>query len=156
MATTIKDFFTKEIQSVRDFYVKDLESMSHEQLGKAGGGSSRTPYDFTYETIFVNKRVAQRLRGETPATVADDDGWMTAPTEFRDKEKAVNGFRDSMDDILKALGSADDSKMLETIETPAGERTLMNFAYFACIHNMYHDAQLNYLQAIHGDDKVHW
>ena len=154
--TGIKEFFAKKIEGVRDSYVKDLESMSTDMLCKGGGGASRTPYDFTFEAVFVNKRIAQRLRGETPAPMGDDNGWMTAPSEFCNKEEATKAFKNSMDEILAALGKVDESKMLEPVMTPGGESSMMNFAYFACLHNEYHDAQLNYLQAMSGDDKVHW
>src|SRR5579885_755646 len=140
----IKEFFTKKIEGVRDSYVKDLEAMDSALLDRKRGGSSRSPYDFTYEAVFVNKRIAQRLRGETPEAVSGDEGWMTAPADFKHKEKAVNAFRESMDEILAALSAAEESKMMDPVTTPGGESSLMNFAYFACIHNSYHDAQLNY------------
>jgi hypothetical protein len=81
---------------------------------------------------------------------------MKAPADFCEKEKAVKAFKDSMDEIIAALNKADESKMLDPIMLPSGETSLMNLAYFTCMHNSYHDAQLNYLQAIHGDEKVHW
>lgn len=151
-----KEFFAKKLESVRDAYLKDLEAMSPEQLSRSVGGTARTPYDFTYETIFVNKRVSKRLRGETPEPMGDDDGWMKAPTEFCYKDKAVLEFRDSMDEIIAALHKIDESKLLDPITLPSGETSFMNLAYFACIHNTYHDAQLNYVQALHGDDSMHW
>jgi len=157
MPSSAKELFVKEIESVRDSYLKDLEAMSPEQLGKSPGGSARTPYDFTFEAVFVNDRIATRLRGETPSPVANDDTWITAPADFCDKQKAINGFRDSMNKIIDAFTKADESKLLDPIMMANGSETcLLKLAYFACMHNSYHDAQLNYLQALSGDDKVHW
>jgi len=152
----MKEFFGKQIESARDLYLKDLEAMSQEDLGKSAGGAARKPFDFTYETVFVNRRVAKRMRGETPEPIAGDDGWMTAPAEFCDKAKAIAEFRDSMDQILAAWSSVDEAKIFDPIAMPSGDSSLAYFAHFACIHSSYHDAQLNYHQAIHGDDKMHW
>jgi len=154
--TSMKEFFQKKIESARDLYIKDLESMSQEDLGKSAGGAARTPFDFTFETVFVNKRISTRMRGETPEAMSGDDGWMTAPTEFCDKAKAVAQFKDSMDEILTSWSKVDEAKLLEPIALPSGETSLANLALFACVHNSYHDAQLNLIQAINGDDKIHW
>lgn len=153
---SLKEFFKKRIESTRDDYVKDLEAMSQDDLAKTPGGASRTPFDFTYEVVFVNGRIAKRLRGETPEPMSGDDGWIKAPADFCQKDKAVGAFRKSMDDILASWDTTEESKMLDPITLPSGETSLVGLAHFACIHNAYHDAQLNYHQAIHGDDKVHW
>ncbi len=153
---SVKAFYKKQIESVRDLYVKDLDAMSQEDLGKVPGGAARTPFDFTYETMFVNGRITKRLKGETPDPMSGDDGWMKAPAEFCQKERAVAEFKDSMDAILAAWDTIDESKAFDTIVLPTSETSLAGLAHFACVHNAYHDAQLNYHQAIHGDDKMHW
>ena len=155
--TSIKEFFAKKIESARDAYASDLDAMTPEQLAKNAGGNTRTPYDFTYECIVVNGRIAMRLRGETPPPMNfEDDEYIMATPEFCQKEKAIAGFRASMDEIIEALKKVDDAKLFDPIQTPGGETSFVNLAFFTCIHNSYHDAQLNYLQAMSGDKKVHW
>jgi hypothetical protein len=117
--TSVKEFFQKKIEGARDLYLKDLEAMSQEDLGKSAGGAARTPFDFTYETVFVNGRISTRMRGETPAAVSGDDGWMKAPADFCDKVRAVAQFKSSMDEILTAWSKVDEGKLLDPIALPS-------------------------------------
>lgn len=156
-AQDVKDYFRKQIADAQSDYVKDLEALSHEQLASTPGGSARSPYDFTFEVVFVNRRIAQRLRGETPAPASNDDGWMKAPETFRDKETAKKEFSETMEEILRAWDKLDPAKLQTPIKLPNGNETsAIDMASLAARHAAYHDAQLNYLQAIQGDEKVHW
>ena len=155
--TAVKEFLSKKLGSVKEAYASDLDAMTHEQLGANAGGSTRTPYDFTYECIIVNQRISMRLRSEVPPPMNfEDDEYIMAPAEFREKSKAIAEFKASMEEISQAFDKTDNSKLFDPIQTPGGETSFVNLAYFACIHNSYHDAQLNYLQAMSGDKKVHW
>jgi hypothetical protein len=37
-----------------------------------------------------------------------------------------------------------------------GQTPIYELVFFAAMHNMYHDAQLNYVQQLYGDMDVHW
>jgi hypothetical protein len=153
----VKDYFRKQIADAQNDYVKDLDALSEEQLASTPGGAARSPYDFTFELVFVNRRIAQRLRGETPAPASNDDGWMKAPESFRSKETAKKEVAETMDEILKAWDNLDPANLQTPIKLPNGNETsAIDMASLAARHAGYHDAQLNYLQAMHGDEKVHW
>ena len=152
----IKDFIREQIVSAKSDYAKDLEAMTHEQLGTRPKGSARSPYDFTFEVVFVNKRIAKRLRGETPEPVPEDSGWMTAPDSFQNKEQAKKEMDDSMQEILDAFDKVPADDLGKTIQLPASETSAFKLGYFAAHHANYHDAQLNYIQSLNGDEKVHW
>lgn len=150
----IKAFFREQIVDEKSDYLKDLAALSHEQLASRPNELARSPYDFTYEVIYVNRRLAQRLRGETPEP-ATDDGWMKAPIEFQDKERAMNEFETSMDEVLAAWDGYD--LPLDTpIQLKSSTTNALNLGYMAAHHATYHDAQLNYLQSLNGDDQMHW
>ncbi len=153
----VKDYFRKQIADAQNDYVKDLDALSDEQLASAPGGSARTPYDFTFELVYVNRRIAQRLRGETPAPASEDGGWMKAPENFQSKEAAKKEFSETMDEILQAWDKVSPGDLQTPIKLPNGSETCaIDMAALAARHTFYHDAQLNYLQAMHGDEKVHW
>jgi hypothetical protein len=155
MSTTVKEYFKGRLESVRDSYVKDLEALKDEQMGASFAGAARIPYDFTYEVTFINHRIAKRLRGEDPGPF-QQDGWMKAPAEACHKQTCIERYKASMDDLISAFEQVPDGEMLKVITLPSGETSPMDLAYFMSMHNTYHDAQLNYIQALHGDDQMHW
>lgn len=150
----MKAFFRGKMESVRDDYLKDLDAMPHAQLAAKPGGAARSGYDFSYEVILVNRRVAARLQGKEPPPWegGPEDGWTYAPEAWQDKERIKSEFLASMDEILRAWNELTD----EQIADMSGDRSPVAMAYFACLHPAYHDAQLNYLQAMNGDSELHW
>ncbi|HRI44478.1 MAG TPA: DinB family protein [Fimbriimonadaceae bacterium] len=146
-----KAYATAQVENALKFYRADLEAIAEEDFCASPGGSARAPIDFTYEVSFVNRRLAGRLRGdEMPAM--HFEGWMMAPEDHRSKAASIADFESSMNEVLAALG--DD--VHRPIVTPDRTTTAMEMALFCALHVMYHDAQLNYFQALKGDDKMHW
>ena len=151
----VKEFIRKQIEDARDDYVKDLEALPEETLANSQGGSARTAFDFTHEVAFVNRRIAMRLRGETPPDVADE-GWIKAPAEFQTKAAAIEDLRSSMDEVLAAWDALPAEDMMKPIRLKTRQGSALEFAYMCAHHTGYHDAQLNYLQSLQGDMEVHW
>jgi hypothetical protein len=151
-----KESVTERISNASNLYVKDLEAIDEPKLGQSPGGVARSPYDFTYEVVFVNKRVAQRLRGEVPEKF-DFEGWMKAPEEFKTKSVAVKALRDSCDEVLEAWNAMPASDMDKKIVLgDNSESNPLRMANLCATHLVYHDAQLNYIQSLTGDDEMHW
>lgn len=148
----LKDYMRKSLESTRDTYLKDLEAMSPELLTASPGGSARSAMDMTYEVAFFNRRMAKRMRGE-PVEPFKFEGWMKAPADFTDPQGAL---RDSMDELIAAWDATPDAELGRVIEIPSGTTSPFDLAYFAIRHVNYHDAQLNYIQSLQGDDKMHW
>lgn len=156
MPIDVKAFLLKCLEANRDEYLTDLDAMTPEQLAASPGGVARTPYDFTFEIVFVNNRCAQRLRGETPEK-SPYDGWVTAPAEFCDKPTAMRELEASANSLIDVLRNASEDDLSKTI-TVADGRTFQLYELCShCISHMgYHDAQLNMIQAMAGDGEVHW
>jgi hypothetical protein len=155
-AAEVKTFIRKQIEDVKGDYSRDIEAMSHEQLDAKPSGKARSAYDFTYEVVFVNRRLAKRLRGETPDPMPGDGGWIVAPEDFRNKDKAKSEIEGSMQEILDAWDAFDDNHLLRPIKLAKGETNALDLGYMAAHHASYHDAQLNYVQSLQGDDQLHW
>ncbi len=145
---------TEAITGAKTRYLDDLNAMSEEQLTKCPGGCARTPADFTYEIIVINKRIAKRLRGEDPGPF-QFDGWMKAPDGYN-KQAIVKEFESTTKDIEDALNNIPDDQMLRTIQLPKDTTTPYDLVTFCASHIGYHDAQLNYLQTLHDDKEMHW
>lgn len=152
---TLKEHLTGKLEFAKKAYAGDLRAMAEEQLTTGQGGSARAPADFTYEVVSINNRISKRMRGEDPGEFKFE-GWMTAPDDFRNKETIIEQFEQSVDGVLTAFASVSEEDMFRKIETPSGETSPMDLAGFAAAHMTYHDAQLNYIQTLKGDEEMHW
>lgn len=140
--------------ALRD-YLDDLNATDEAVLASSPGGAARSPYDFTYEVAFVNRRVAARLRREDPGPW-HRESWLTAPPEFCTKAEAIKAVEQSGNDVLSGWDNWPDDSLDEKIPLPNGETTPIDMANLIARHLVYHDAQLNYCQALSGDSEVHW
>lgn len=134
-------------------YVEDLEAMSEEQLAHKQG-KSRSAYDFTYEVAVVNRAMARRIAGEEPKL--DWDGWVVAPPEMCNKQACIKELSESCDAVTAAVEARGKDGILTELTTPRGPSSPYEVASFLALHTMYHDAQLNYIQSLQGDDEMHW
>lgn len=152
----LRTHIAQRIENAKKFYVKDLESSTHEFLARSPGGKARSVYDFTYEVVKVNEMFVGRLTGETIPSGLPDEGWATAPAEFCNKETCIAAVNRTMDACLEAWNALPEEKLTTPQQGENGEFTCLGIASMVATHAMYHDAQINYLQALAGDEEVHW
>ncbi|MBX3119082.1 MAG: DinB family protein [Fimbriimonadaceae bacterium] len=156
MAIDIKAHISDRIRTAAACYAGDLAAMSEEALANSLGGVARSPYDYTYEVIFVNRRFAARIRGEEPAPFKMD-GWIMAPEEYKNRDYAVSEFNSSVQEVLDAWEALPEDQYERVIPLPHGEPTSpFKLAAHCASHITYHDGQLNYHQAALGDSDMHW
>jgi DinB superfamily len=153
--SSVKEKLSEQITSAATRYVQDLMAIPHEQLGTSPMGQARAAYDFTYECVFVNKRIAARMRGDDPGPWPFE-GWVTAPPEFKNQAMAASELTASTQLIVDAFNAIDESELHRQIETPGGHTTPIEMALMAALHLSHHDGQLNYIQSLHGDGQMHW
>jgi hypothetical protein len=135
--------------------VTDLSALPDEKITESPGGKARPAADFVYEVAVVNRRVASRLRGETPPPLPND-GWIVAPEGFRTKATLVSEIQGSMEELLAAYDGHSPDGIEDRVIMGQKEWSVFETAVFIARHMNYHDAQLNYLQAFYGDLEVHW
>ena len=152
---TVKAYITKQLEFGRDAYLKDLAVMSEADLVGGMGGEERKGIDFSYEVALVNRRFACRIRGQEPEPWPEGD-WVTAPADQKTKDAVIAGVRDSMNDLIKAWSEIPAKDMNKVIPVPSGETSPLDLVFSCCWHTGYHDAQLNYIQELKGDLKMHW
>ena len=129
--------------------------MDEPTLLSSPGGVARVPIDFTYEVVVVNRRVLARLKNEDPGPF-DSSGWMVAPEDFRNKRAAIDGIRESTNAVLEAWDALPEGDINKSIPLESGETTALKAASMCATHLVYHDAQLNFVQSLAGDDEMHW
>ena len=150
------DAAIKGMENAAKFYANDLEALTEEQILTSPGGTARKAIDFTYEVAFLNHQFAARLCGEEPIPSPDGDDWMTAPTELQTKEAIAAYLADGCAKVISAAQAIPEAEIGKMVGTPGRERPAYALVNFAAMHTMYHDAQLNYIQSLSGDDKMHW
>lgn len=145
----------KGIRQAAARYADDLRAMEDSVLRASPGGAARSPYDFTYEVVFVNRRIAARMRNEDPGP-SPFEGWIVAPPEFCEKERAIAEVLDSAEELAEAWLAVSPDAIETVTPLPQGEFTPIFGATLCERHMHYHDAQLNLIQAMGGDGDVHW
>ena len=143
------------LSSVRDFFQKDLNALTADQLGTTQGGCSRCAYDLAYEiTGFLG--VLSTLLETGKSEFNPPQGWVRAPQDFHNKEKAVEAVSNAFDHLIEALKGYKGDFLEDKFPFIFGDMNPLTIANFAVSHVMYHSGQLNYIQTIHGDDEFHW
>ncbi len=146
----------KGIEQATSFYNRDLDALTEEQILGSAGGCARKPVDFTYEVGELNLRVASRLRDIEPPPAKDWDGWVVAPAEMQSKAAIMEFMRNASEELLAAAKSVSEEQSGKLVGTPGREQPAFGLANFAAMHTMYHDAQLNIIQSLNGDNEMHW
>jgi hypothetical protein len=152
----LKEFLKDRVIQASGFYVQDLEALTHDQLDKSPGGKARSGYDFTHEVIVVNNRIATQLKGEDAGPWPFGEDWAVCPDADRTKETAIQQIKDSTDAIVAAMEQVPEDKFNEKFKLGERETSYSGMVGLAGMHMMYHAAQLNYIQSLAGDLKVHW
>jgi len=147
----LRSYVAEQIQQATTMFGADLEAMTDEVLAFAPAGA-RTPLDLAYECAFLLRRMANRLREEPVEPFPWGDGWATAPADLNSRVAAIANLQSASRELLDSLG--DDLNRLVT--TSAGQEKAYAVALFGAVHTIYHDGQLNYIQATHGDLAMHW
>ena len=130
--------------------------MTEEQILGSAGGDARKPVDFTYEVALINRRIAARLKSEEPPAMPQGEAWIVAPEELQSKAAIIEYMTASSNELLEAAKALPESDAAKMIGAPGKEEPAYTFVSFATMHTMYHDAQLNFIQSLAGDLKVHW
>jgi hypothetical protein len=149
MKSLVEEILTTSLKR----YQQDLEAIPAARFGESPGGKARSAADFTQECITLNLRFAAVLRKQELAPFKFD-GWTRAEGDACNKELACAAFKQSADELLDAFNELDD---IETeVISFRGPTPAYKVAHFAGVHINYHDAQLNMIQAVFGDEEVHW
>ncbi len=151
-----KAHLTGFLRQATDFYINDLRVLTQDQYSNSPGGCARAPHDFTAEVAGINTYMARRVL-DPDAQRATDDERADMLAQVATLESGVEAIRVSSEALLAAIESADDAILGAEMMAPWGAPTTVYAMCHLCAsHVMYHDAQLNYLQGLSGDDQMHW
>jgi hypothetical protein len=129
-------------------YVLDLRALPEGKFATSPMGVARTPQDITTEVAGFNRLCCDMLEGRAH----NDDRELLA-----NPGTAEVAVQESAAALAATVSSMSPEALQETVTAPWGQQmTKYDLAQMAAINTMYHDGQLNYFQALHGDGEMHW
>ncbi len=138
------------------FYAKDLAALTQEQYEKTYGGATRSPRNISAEVAFLTQRTIDLVKGGEMLG-RDDEGMKAMEEALSTPALAGEAVVQAATDLGKAVLAASDEALAREIMMPWGQpMSVYALVHLTATHIMYHDGQLNYVQAINGDAEMHW
>jgi hypothetical protein len=132
----------------------DINAIPDDKWTNTYGGCSRPAGALLADAITMMSWTTDTLKGEK-SNAYDDMGALAG--KLGDKAAAVAALAEASQALGAAINGASDELLNSTVEAPWGMPTpVYMLAQIAVSHIWYHDGQLNYIQCMLGDDKVHW
>ncbi|HZO90085.1 MAG TPA: DinB family protein [Chthonomonadaceae bacterium] len=151
-----KQHLREMIQSARHRLVNDLKAIPAEKQNERPGGCARSALHIVAECATLNGTIATFLRTGTMNRLSREEREAHLRS-FDTEETALAYLEQETQRLLEAVDTLDENTLGDVSTEPLG-RPMSRFALagLPAGHMMYHDGQLNYIQTLHGDDKIHW
>lgn len=140
---------------VTDMFIKDIKAMPESMLTQQMGGCARPANELVADTLGLLYWTTGTLKGEEVELTEDSAKNLAGSLTTHDA--IINAMTQATADFRDAFAQASD-EALNTVITPPWQMDapLYILCMIAVNHIWYHDGQLNYIQALNGDGKVHW
>ena len=137
-------------------YSADIRAIPEDKWGATFGGCTRSAQEVTADALSLLDWTTAAMNGNPPAEYGPDN-MNRVKADCATKDATLAKLKDSADAFIAALNGASDES-LQAVVTPPWQMDapLFMLAQIAVSHVWYHDGQLNYIQCLLGDDKVHW
>ncbi len=160
MSTTMqgidaREYLTGWLKGLTGMTIADIKAIPEDKWTATFGGCTRPANEIMADTI--------NLLFWTTAAIKDEHGDATEDymkdlgAQIATRDAAIATFTQAVEGFEAALNAASIER-LTTVVTPPWQMPapLFGLAQIAVSHIWYHDGQLNYIQCLLGDDKVHW
>lgn len=144
------------VMSCADFFAKDLAALTDEQYNNTYGGVTRSPRNIATEVAVLTSGTVKIVQGGDMA-MPGDEVMKSTEAELDTPAKAGHAVKLAAVELAKAVKAASDEDLAREITMPWGQAfSAYALAHLTATHIMYHDGQINYVQAINGDAEMHW
>lgn len=151
-----KTYLSNWMTGVTGMYIADINAIPDEKWNATFGGCTRPASTLTADALSLIVWTTEAMKGNI---ISGGDGDPTEPfkASCSTKAGAISTLQSAADAFNAALNGASDES-LNAIVTPPWQMDapLFAIANITVSHIWYHDGQLNYIQSLLGDDKVHW
>jgi len=137
-------------------YEADIRAIPDDQWNATFGGCTRPASAITGDAVALLAWTTEALKGNV-IQVTEPEAMSAWAEKCASKESAIQQLRSVSQEFSRTLQAASDD-VLTTVVTPPWQldTPLYALAQIAVNHLWYHDGQLNYIQCLLGDDKIHW
>ncbi len=133
----------------------DIGAIPDDKWDAAYGGCTRSAKAICAETISLLHWTADAMRGKANT---DDAAYMESrKSECPTPAEGQAALKEASAEFANAMAAASDEALSQTVTPPwKMDAPLFAIAHIAVSHIWYHDGQLNYIQCLLGDEKIHW
>ena len=137
-------------------YIADIKAIPDDKWTESFGGCTRPSNVLTADALSFLMWVTEAMKGNVLAGDEANLAAMIQP-ECDTKAGAIAKISAVSAEFLETLSVSSDDLLLSEVMAPFGmPAPLFGLAQMAVSHIWYHDGQLNYIQCLLGDEKVHW
>lgn len=161
MSTTLqgvdaRTYLSGWLRGLTSMTTADINAIPDDKWTATHGGCTRAANELVADAVSLIIWSTEALKGNVIQTT-EADFMKQLAKEFSNKTVCVAKFAEATDAFCAAIAEASDEALNTPIMAPWGmEAPLYMLAQIAVSHVWYHDGQLNYIQCLLGDDKVHW
>jgi hypothetical protein len=142
--------------ALADMTSKDIRAIPEDKWTATFGGATKSACDATVDAISLMRWVNEALKGNVIST-DEPDARQQVVGACSSRETAISALNGACREFGEAMSAASDESLNATIMPPwKMPSSLISLANIAVSHIWYHDGQLNYIQMLLGDAKVHW
>ena len=143
------------VQGLAGMYCADIKAIPDDKWTVSFGGCTRPANELTADAMGLVVFCTKHLKGEDPGDYMEAMTCMSG--EIATKDAAIAKVQAICGAFCEAVASASDETLNREIMPPWQMPTsLYSLSQMAASHIWYHDGQLNYIQCLLGDEKVHW
>jgi hypothetical protein len=149
-----KAYLSGWLNMVTGMTLADIKAIPDDKWNATYGGCSKPCGAMIADAVTNLKWVTAAVKGEE----SDAYSSMGAIAEsYSDKAIAAAGLAEASADFGAALSEASDERLSSMVVAPWGQPApVFTLAQVTVNHIWYHDGQLNFVQTLLGDEKVHW
>lgn len=143
------------LHALVDMYTKDVNALPEDKWSATHGGCTRSAQSVTADTIALLRWTTSALQGNVIDYGMEYMDQVAA--EIPTRADATAKLSEAAQAFTGALKNASDEDLNKMVTPPwQMDAPLYMLAQIAVSHVWYHDGQLNYIQCLLGDEKVHW
>ena len=151
-----KGYLAGWLQGLTSMYLADIGAIPDEKWTATYGGCTRPASDITADAISLLHWTTAAMTTGVP-DMSDGDTMELLKAACSTKAGASTEFSSAVEGFSTALANASDETLGQIVTPPwQMDAPLFMIAQIAVSHVWYHDGQLNYIQCLLGDDKIHW
>jgi hypothetical protein len=141
---------------VTSMFAADINAIPDDKWTATFGGCTRPTNMLAADAISLLLWCTEALKGNVISTYGED-GMKKLADEISTKPVAIAKLNEATQGFSAALAEASDETLNSVVMPPwQMAAPLYILAQITVSHIWYHDGQLNYVQCLLGDDKIHW